>query len=146
VPQNRRAYEQAMQILRRRGDHEGAAEYAQMYLDRVGSDRGFEKRLQVLKRLIRQKETGAKMCPGCGAENPPGTGTCIYCGRVMTLPSDLVAGCRTDIGMQASLMTAVTLLVAAIAVTIFSANQLIAGVLFIGAFSTFFAYLYVRYD
>lgn len=145
VPENRRSYERAMQILRRRGDYERAAEYAERYLDVVGSDRGFEKRLEMLKRLIRQKEGGIKICPACGGENPPGTGTCIYCGRVMTLPSDLVAGCRTDIGMQASLLTAATLLVAAIVVTVIGANQLIAGSLFLGAFSTFFFYLYVRY-
>ncbi|MFO7947256.1 MAG: zinc ribbon domain-containing protein [Armatimonadota bacterium] len=145
MPQNRRPYETAIRILRRRHDYEQAAEYIEKYLDNVGEDRAFERRLQILKRLIRQKTAGVKVCPNCGAENPAGTGTCIYCGHLMTLPSDFWAGCGTEIGVRAVGLTMATLLVAAIATTVFRAPQLISGVLYVGAFSTFLVYMYVKY-
>ncbi|MFP3902598.1 MAG: tetratricopeptide repeat protein [Armatimonadota bacterium] len=144
-PQNRRPYETAVRILRRRHDYEQAAEYIEKYLQSVGEDRAFQRRLKILKRLIRQRATGVKVCPGCGGENPAGTGTCIYCGRVMTLPSDFLAGCATDIGIRAVGLTATTLLLAAIVTTIFRAPQLLSGILYVAAFGTFLVYMYVKY-
>jgi ribosomal protein L40E len=143
-PTNAWAYERATDICRRRGDYQGGAEYAERYLATVGSDTKMEMRLKRFKSLIRQRETGVKVCPECHTENYPGASVCIKCGRSLALPGDFLAGCATDTGIRALAATGITLMLAGIVLAVAGGNTVLVGLLFTGAFVASVAYLYLR--
>jgi len=137
-------YDRAVTICRRRDEYERAMEYVECYLTEVGNDTGMQKVLERLKAVVRQRSTGVKVCPECGTENYAGAGTCSECGRALALPTDLLAGCATEIGLKALSATGITLMVAGIVLAILGASTMLVGVLFAGAFSGSVAYLYLR--
>jgi len=143
-PKNKWSYERAVNICRRRGEYERAIGYMEGYLRQVPDDKEMERRLRQLKRTVRQQSTGAKLCPECGTENYAGAGKCISCGRVLALPGDFLAGCATEAGLKALAGTAASLLVLSIGTKVAGAPVPLVGLLFVGAFVTSLAYLYLR--
>ncbi|GEM_PF-6303397 len=137
-------YERAVTICRRRDEYARAIEYVEHYLAEVEHDAGMQRVLERLKAVVRQRSTGAKVCPECGTENYPGATECLACGRALALPTDLLAGCATETGLKALSATGITLTVAGIVLAIVGANGLLVGVLFAGAFFGSVAYLYLR--
>ncbi len=94
--------------------------------------------------LLRQRETGVKVCPECHAENYAGAPECLKCGRTLALPGDFLAGCATDTGIRAMAATGITLMLAGIVFAVAGGSTAIVGLLFTGAFVTSVAYLYLR--
>ena len=143
-PKNEWAYERATDICRRREDYQRGIEYAEKYIAVVGNDPKMEMRLKQFKRLLRQRETGVKVCPECHAENYAGAPECLKCGRTLALPGDFLAGCATDTGIRAMAATGITLMLAGIVFAVAGGSTAIVGLLFTGAFVTSVAYLYLR--
>lgn len=138
------AYKRAVDICRRRGEYERAISYVEQYLRRSGPDKEMERLLERLKSRVRQERLGVKVCPECGTENPAGSDRCVQCGRVLALPSDILAGCATETGLRALAATAVTLMVVGVVLAASGASSYTTGAMFVAVFVMAVAYLYLR--
>lgn len=137
-------YDRAITICRRRGEYPRAIEYAEAYLAVVSEDHKMQRRIEQLRRQVRRQTMRSKICPICDTENPAGVAQCIRCGRVLALPTDVVAGCATETGLRAMAATTITLLAIGIALALLNASPLVIGIIFVSAFVTAVTYTYLR--
>ena len=137
-------YDRAITICRRRGEYARAIQYAEAYLAAVGEDFKMQRRLEQLKRMLRRQTLGSKICPVCDTENTPGAAECIRCGRLLALPTDVVAGCASETGLRALAATTITLLAIGIALALLRSSALAIGIVFVSAFVTAMTYVYLR--
>ncbi len=137
-------YDRAITICRRRAEYARAIQYAEAYLAAVGEDFKMQRRLEQLQRMLRRQTLGSKICPVCDTENAPGAAECVRCGRLLALPTDVVAGCASETGLRALAATTITLLAIGIALALLRSSALAIGIMFVSAFVTAMTYIYLR--
>lgn len=138
------SYDRAITICRRRGEYALAIQYAEAYLEAVGEDFKMQRRLDQLRRMVRRQTLGSKVCPVCDTENAPGAAECMRCGRLLALPTDVVAGCASETGLRALAATTITLLAIGIALALIKSSALAIAIVFVSAFVTAMTYVYLR--